>query len=227
MQWMHSIDGYCERLVPGFGAEPFNTLTGLAFLGVGLLAFARGPAGDDRRAAAALALVGIASASQHGFAVVLTVWADIAANLLYLVLLGVLMLRRLAGAGVFASCVAAVCGVALVYQVGQSGALRQIFGMAADMFFILMLGLFSAALALRARHPATASRIALSAAVLAAGLPFRFLDHALCGVWPFGTHGIWHLINAMSAALLLSALARHAADRPRDRPSERPRALAE
>jgi hypothetical protein len=227
MQWMQAVDGYCERLVPGFGAEPFNTLTGLAFLAVGILAFARGPEGDDRRAAAALALVGIASASQHGFSVLLTVWADIAANLLYLVLLGVLMLRRLAKAGAFAAGIGAICAVALMFQVAQSGALRQAFGMAADMFFILMLGLFSAALALRVRHPGTASRIALSAAVLAAGLPFRFLDSALCGVWPFGTHGIWHLINATSAALLLSALARHAPDRSTDRPSDRPRALAE
>ncbi|MDM7932826.1 hypothetical protein [Tabrizicola sp.] len=202
-------------------------MTGLAFLGVGIFAFVRGPEGDDRRAAAALALVGIASASQHGFSVVLTVWADIAANLIYLVLLGVLILRRLVGVGALAAGVGAFCAVALVFQVSQSGALRQAFGVAADMFFILMLVLFGAALALRARDPATASRIALSAAVLAAGLPFRFLDPALCGVWPFGTHGIWHLINATSAALLLSALARLSADRSTDRPSDRPPALAE
>ncbi|MBA3911862.1 MAG: hypothetical protein C0524_18785 [Rhodobacter sp.] len=215
MDWMQTVDGYCERVASGFWGEPFNTLTGLAFLGVGLAAFARGPFGDDRRAAAALVLVGVASAAQHGFSVVLVVWTDIAANLLYLVLLGVLLLRRLAGAGAVASVFAALSAVAVVNQMLQSVGIRTAFGIWADMFVVLMLVLFGAALAMRARHPATACRIALAAAVLAGGLPFRFLDGGLCDIWPLGTHGIWHLVNATSAALLLSALARHTPDRPR------------
>lgn len=209
MNWLAPVDGYCERVVSGFGGEPFNTLTGLTFLVVGVVAFRRAPGADDRNAAVAIALVGVASAVQHAFAVEMTVWADVAANLLYLVALGVLLLRRLAGAGALAAGVAALVAVAAAYQGVQDVGLRQTLGLAADLFVMLTVVLFAAALMLRSARPVTAGRIALAAAVLAAGLPFRFLDHALCDIWPLGTHGIWHLMNATSIALLLSALARH------------------
>ena len=80
MGWFDAVDYYCERLGPGFGGEPFNMLTGLAFLAVGLFAFRRAPAVEDRLAAAALGLVGLASAVQHGFALGVTVKADLAAT---------------------------------------------------------------------------------------------------------------------------------------------------
>ncbi len=209
MEWLRGVDYYCERLGPGFGAEPFNALTGLAFLVVGLVAFRRGPQGDDRRAGAGLALVGVASALHHGFAVDLTSWADILANQLYLALLGVLLLRRLAGAGAVAAGAGAGAAVVVVYAMGQSPALRGVLGLGADMFFLLMLILLAVALSLRSRHPVTSGGIALAAVVLALGLPFRFFDEALCGLWPLGTHGIWHLMNASATALLLAALAKH------------------
>jgi hypothetical protein len=209
MVWMASIDAYCERIGPAFAAEPCNMLTGLAFLVVGLIAARRNAGGDDRRAGLALALVGVASALQHGFAVTLTLWADVAANLVYLVLLGVLLLRRLAGAGALAAGLGAAAAVALAYQGVQSAELRALLGTAADLFVFLALVLVGTALLVRRAHPATAARIALAAAVLVAGLPFRFLDQTLCAVWPLGTHGLWHLVNAASAALLLAALARH------------------
>lgn len=224
MDWMASIDGYCERVLPGFGGEPFNALTGLAFLVVGLMAVWRGPAGDDRRAGAALALVGVASALQHLVAVRLTLWADVVANLSYLVLLGVLLLRRLAGVGALAAGLGAVAAVALAYQGVQSGVVRAVLGPAADLFVILALVLAGVALGLRRGATATSAGVALAVAVLVAGLPFRFLDGALCPAWPLGTHGVWHLVNAASAGLLLAALARHGSGDPRllaQRPSGR------
>jgi hypothetical protein len=215
MDWFETVDAYCERMAPGFGAEPVNMLTGLAFLAVGVFAYRRAPAPEDRHAAAALGLVGLASAMQHGFALALTFQVDMAANLLYLTLLGVLMLRRLAGLGAAAALAGAMAGVALAYAAGQSPVLRQILGVGVDMFLLLLIVILAAALALRARDQSMAGRIALAGAVLAAGLPFRFLDAGLCPDWPLGTHGLWHLFNAASAALLLAALGRGAAcDRP-------------
>ena len=32
MAWLDAVDGYCERLGPGYGAEPVNALSNLAFL---------------------------------------------------------------------------------------------------------------------------------------------------------------------------------------------------
>jgi hypothetical protein len=208
MDWFVTIDAYCERVAPGFGAEPFNMLTGLAFLVVGVFAYRRALAPEDRHAAAALGLVGLASAMQHSFAVALTLQADVAANLLYLVLLGVLMLRRLARLGIGAALAGAMATVALAYATAQSPVPRQLLGFDVDMFALLLIVILVAALALRARDPAMAGGIARAGAVLAAGLPFRFLDGELCGDWPLGTHGLWHLFNAGSSALLLAALGR-------------------
>ena len=59
MGWFDAVDYYCERLGPGFAGEPFNMLTGLAFLAVGLFAFRRAPAVEDRLAAAALGLAAV------------------------------------------------------------------------------------------------------------------------------------------------------------------------
>lgn len=206
MEWLQPVDFYCERLGPGFGAEPFNTLTGLSFLVVGLVSFRRSTQGDDRRASSALALVGVASALQHALAVEGALWFDVAANLGYLVLLGVLMLRRLAGVGAVAALAGAMAAVAVAYTLGENASLPFFL---VDFFALLFMLLVVVALAQWPRHPQTARGIALAAAILALGLPFRFLDAAFCAQWPLGTHGIWHLLNAIAAALLLSALARH------------------
>jgi len=203
------VDFYCERIREGFAAEPLNLLTGLALLAVGLWAYRRGPQAEDRRAAAALALVGLASAAQHGAGLALTVTADIAANLLYLFLLGVLILRRLAGLGQPAALAGAALALTLAYTAVRRPEIRAALGPASDLFFLQAAVLVAAALALLPRHPASARRILVAAIVLMVALPFRVLDTALCEVWPYGTHALWHLLNAGSAALLLAALARH------------------
>ena len=41
MDWTAQIDGYCERLGPGFWAEPLNALTNLAFLIAALVMWRR------------------------------------------------------------------------------------------------------------------------------------------------------------------------------------------
>lgn len=208
MDWFGPVDVYCERHAQGFGGEPLNMLTGLAFLGVGLMALRRAPSGADRSLALALALVGVASAVQHGFALVVTVWADLAANISYLVLLGSLMLRRLGGISAPAAGLAAGATVLALNTAPVGPALRAVSPVLADVFFLLLLILAGLALALRRAEPETSRGLAVSALLLAIGLPFRLLDGALCPVWPIGTHWVWHLLNAASAAMLLAALAR-------------------
>ena len=215
MSWMADIDSYCERVAPGFGGEPFNSLTGLAFLVVGGWVAARATSGDVRNAGRALALVGCASALSHAFALRLTSWADMLANLGYLVLLGVVFLRGLAGAGRSAALAAAAVTVALAHGFVTSPGAQAILGPLADIFVLQLVLMLCLALLFRARHPGSARGLAAASAVLAAGLPLRLADAALCPVWPLGTHGFWHLCNAAATAVLLATLARHGAtDRP-------------
>ncbi len=41
MGWFEQVDGYCERLGPGFWAEPVNAVTNAAFLIAALWAWPR------------------------------------------------------------------------------------------------------------------------------------------------------------------------------------------
>lgn len=219
MGWTEGVDHYCERVAPGLWGEPLNTLTGLAFLAAGLW-FLRGPAAADRRlAAAALALVGLASALQHAVAQVWTVPLNLAANHLFLAALYALGFSRLAAlslprailAGIAAALVADRAGAALAATLPPASSA------VAAYLPILALLLLAAAGAGRRR-----GLLVLSALALAGGLPFRLADAAWCATWPQGTHWLWHLFNAASICLAMAALSglpRRAG--PSDVPGER------
>lgn len=209
---MEPVDFYCERVAAGLGGEPLNAATALAFLGVGLWRLRAAPAAADRHAALALMLLGVAACLHHLFALRLTLRGDVWANVLYLAAFGALLLRRFGGLGPIAILPAFALVVALTEVLGLP-AVRAALGRGADTFAVLavLLGLF--ALALAGRAPAIARLVALGGLVLAAGLPFRFLDGPLCAAFPLGTHWLWHLANAASIALVLTAVALHARER--------------
>src|SRR6056297_1606654 len=91
MDWFAAIDGYCERLGPGYWAEPVNALTNLAFL-LAALAMAWRLRGTGLPLAWAmvvlLALVGLGSFLFHthaqGWAALADTGAILAFILLYL-----------------------------------------------------------------------------------------------------------------------------------------------
>lgn len=199
------VDFYCERVAPGLGGEPLNMISALAFCLVGVWAFSRASFVEDRFAAGALVLVGCASALQHGFAVSITFWGDWAANLLYFIALVTLLLRRFLVESRFVSVFGACIIMVWLYWLLGQGHVRAVLGIFADIFAILAATLI--VLSLCTRGAVLVSRgLALSALLIIAGFPFRVLDGVFCSSWAIGTHGIWHLFNAASAAVLLSAL---------------------
>ena len=81
MEWMRSIDAYCERIGPGFWAEPVNAVTNLAFVIVAFWLWRRAH-GVERILCAVLLTIGVGSWLFHTYAVV---WAGIADSLSILV----------------------------------------------------------------------------------------------------------------------------------------------
>ncbi|GAU84397.1 hypothetical protein [Bosea sp. BIWAKO-01] len=71
-----------------------------------------------------------------------------------------------------------------------------------------VLALFAVALAVRMRGEgdAAARLLGLAGFVFALSLSLRTLDLILCQSVPFGTHWLWHLLNAMVLYLLLRAV---------------------
>ena len=50
------------------------------------------------------------------------------------------------------------------------------------------------------------------AVLLIASLTFRTLDQPVCGALPFGTHFLWHVLNAVMLGWMIEVWRRH---RPR------------
>lgn len=209
MDWMQKMDGYCERLGPGFWAEPFNAVTNLAFL-LAALWMARRARGVPM----AQALCGVLGAIAVGsflFHTLATAWASLADTLpiaafiliyLYAVNRDMLALRpgwaALATAAYLPGAALVTAGLAQVPFLRVSGAYWTV---------PLMLVLYAAAL--RGRLPAVARGFVIGAALLSVSIVLRSLDAALCPVWPRGTHFLWHLLNAVMLGWMIEVYLRH------------------
>jgi hypothetical protein len=204
-----AVDGYCERVGPMFWAEPVNAVTNLAFVVAALLIW---PATRGwplaRTLAVVLAVIGVGSFLFHTYA---TRWAGVADVLPILIFILVyvfaasrdfLGVRPLWAAGAvvafFPYAAATVPIFAMIPWLGSSA------GYAPVPVLIL-----AYAWALRARAPRTARGLAIGAAILLISLTFRTLDGPLCGIFPLGTHFLWHLLNALMLAWMIRVYLSH------------------
>lgn len=211
IDWTRAIDGYCERLGPGYWAEPLNALSNAAFLIAAYWMWRR--LGGERlplaRALCALlAAIGIGSYLFHTHA---TRWASVAD----MVPIGVFILAYLFAANLhfwrWPAWLAALGAAGFVpYAMLLTPAFRALpfFGISAFYWPVPLL-IAAYALLLRRRAPATARGLALGAALLGLSLVFRSLDAALCPAWPFGTHFLWHLLNAAMLGWMIELYRRH------------------
>ena len=217
MHWTDPIDAYCERLGAGFWAEPFNAVSNLAFLLVAaaaLLAWLRADAtaGRRRRDLASLFLlslvgvIGIGSFLFHTFANRWSSLADVIPITLFIACyLGVALYRfiglprwvaALLVLAFFAS--AFLAGDFLTQRVGSSSG-----------YVPPALALYAIGLALAFRRRSPARRMLGAAVVFTASIGLRMADMPLCAAHPLGTHFLWHILNAATLGLLLSAVIRH------------------
>lgn len=201
---------YCERLGPGLWAEPLNAVSNLAFFGFAWKLWRENRGGEPRIAArlrllaGLIALVGAASLTFHTLA---TRWANLLDvgfigifNVAYLVI----FLREIAqwprpGA------LSAAAGFVLLDRAGAmllpAGLLN------GSGFYLPALATLAALTAYALRIAPAAGRMMLAAAlVFLVSLAARTLDRSLCDVWPWGTHFVWHLLNAWVLYRLARAL---------------------
>ncbi|AAV96213.1 ceramidase [Ruegeria pomeroyi] len=211
MDWLREIDGYCERLGPGYWAEPVNAVTNLAFVLAAAVMWRRTRGLRDRTETAliaVLALIGLGSFLFHTHA---QVWAAIADVLpiAAFVLIYIHAINRagwrlrplpalLLTGGFFPYAAATVPLFGLVPELGGSAAYAP----------IPLLILIYAAL-LNRRAPALARGLALGAGILIVSITFRALDSPLCNSWPIGTHFLWHLLNALMLGWMIEVYHRH------------------
>ncbi|MFY0690805.1 MAG: ceramidase domain-containing protein [Paracoccaceae bacterium] len=218
MGWNDPIDAYCERLGPAFWAEPVNAVTNLAFL-IAALVMARRLRGQRMPLAwlmvGVLTCIGLGSFAFHTFA---TPWAA----MLDVVPIGVFILVYLYAANrhfwqlsrgwsIFGVALFIPYAALLVPLFDGLGWLGSSAGYAPVPLLIALYGV-----ALRARARQTARGLLIGALVLVVSLTFRTLDLPLCGVFPFGTHVFWHVLNGIMLGWMIEVYRRHMVARAAD-----------
>jgi hypothetical protein len=203
------IDAYCERTGPEYWAEPVNAVTNAAFLMAAWVMWRRTAGMPTGRAlSAVLGVIGVGSFLFHTHANRLTALMDVLPILgfillyLYAATWDFLGLSRVWAAGAvlafFPYAALTVPVLAAILPFGSSSGYLPV--------PVLILGY---AVVLRRRAPRTARGMALGAGMLVVSLAFRTLDGPVCGALPFGTHFLWHLLNALMLAWMIEVWRRH------------------
>lgn len=211
MELTRSLDIYCERLGPGYWAEPVNAVSNAAFV-IAAVWMWRRVRGRDLPLAealcAVLALIGIGSYLWHTHAQVWAVMIDSGAIAVFATLfvyaanrhfLDLPLWRGLAATALFFPYVALTVPLfdRLPFFEISSG------------YWPLPLLMLIYGLALRRRAPETGRGLFIAAGLVSLSLTLRSLDEPLCTALPLGTHFLWHVINAVLLGWMIEVYRRH------------------
>ncbi len=212
--WSQQIDIYCERMGPQFWAEPVNAVTNGAFLIAAALVFTvlrrdgRLEAGTGLLLAL-LTAIGIGSFLFHTIATRWAALADVLPIMLFILAYLALTMRRgfrlswwWAGGITLAFLPASFAVSSLVGRLA-GGALGGSGGYVPALLALVIAGGW-----LWARGVRDGQWLLAAAAVFVASITLRTLDQPLCQATPFGTHFMWHVLNAVVLGLLIWALSR-------------------
>ncbi len=217
MDLTRQIDGYCERLGPGFWAEPLNAATNAAFILAALVALwlAIRSGRLDGPVAWLIALtfaVGTGSFLFHTHATVWAAMTDTGPIGLFILSYIAIAMNRFGGFGWGRSLLLMLAF--LIGMVALSALLRvtlaPLIG-GSSSYVPALAALLGVGIWLRARAHAAGAWLLAAAGAFTLSLTFRALDAPLCAAWPAGTHFMWHLLNGSVLGLLLVALIRHGA----------------
>jgi len=208
------IDEYCERIAPGFLGEPLNAISNLGFIVVAILLAKQYSAAKNQTTlpvqwdVAILILltflVGIGSGLWHLLAVSWTLSADIIPILLFINLY-------------ILSCFARVLQCSwkqtllwfVIYHVFNTS-LRHIFPtdfLNGSIFYLpTLIFLLGIAYIVWKRKLQEKVFYLIAAILFTVSLAFRTIDESVCSVIPYGTHFVWHLINAVMMYYLMQGL---------------------
>lgn len=211
VDWTAPLDHYCERVGPGFWAEPFNAFSNAAFLvAAGLILYRqRGSASLDRPLIALALLggsVGVGSFLFHTLANQWTLIADMLPIAVFIYAFFFVGLRRFLGIGTIAAALGT--GVLLLLSPSLKVLLEPVLGGSAA-YAPGLIATFGLALAVPVlRRGQTPHLLVAAGLAFSVALAFRVLDEPLCGTWALGTHFLWHIFNGVSVVLALLAAER-------------------
>ena len=209
MGWFDAVDGYCERLGPGYWAEPANALTNLAFLLAAAVMWRRSAGLPLARAmVVVLAVIGVGSFLFHTHANRLTGIMDVAPIAWFILLYVFAASRDLLGLRGWQAGLSAAAFLPYAALTVPLWAMVPVLGSSAGYAPVPVL-IAAYAWLLRRSAPETAKGLAIGAGILVLSLTFRTLDGPLCAANPLGLHFIWHLLNSVMLGWMIEVYRRH------------------
>ena len=209
MNWTGYVDGYCERMAPGYWAEPINALTNLAFIIGAIVMWRRTPGLPlARLLCAILFAIGVGSYLFHTHAQVWAGVADVIPIVLFILTYIYVANRAYLELPVWASLIGAALFVP--YAIVLTPYLEQVPVVAISAFYWpvpILIAIY--AVILTRRSPRTAGGLALGAGILVVSLLFRSADLRLCQQVPVGTHFMWHILNGVMLSWMIEVYRRH------------------
>ncbi len=201
--WWEPVRDYCERTGPELLAEPLNAVSNAAFVVAAVLLLRRGRAPDPVADgfAVLVGVIGIGSALFHTLAVQWAMLADVIPIALFIHAYFFLALRRFLGLSVPAALAGtlAFALAAALFEPASSWLAGRPLGPLSNgsvAYAPAILALFGVGIASLRFGRREGSALIGIGGLFMASLTARTLDAALCPVVPFGTHWLWHLLNA-------------------------------
>ena len=211
MDWLAAVDQYCERTGPEYWAEPVNALTNAAFVLAAALVWPRVrglPLGQAM--AMVLAVIGVGSWLFHTHANLLTGVLDVTPIAVFILLYVFAAARDFLGLRPMLAGLVTAGFVPYALVLTPAFGALPFFGISAMYWPVPVLILIFAALLARSA-PATSRGLVLGAVILIVSLVFRSLDQGVCAALPYGTHFLWHLLNAIMLGWMIEVWRRHVA----------------
>lgn len=209
MELTRQIDAYCERLDPGYWAEPVNAVTNLAFI-IAALVVGRRTRGNMMAQALCVVLfaIGVGSYLFHTHAQVWSALADVIPIGVF-ILLYLFAINR-DGWGLRGWRAFGLTALFIPYAGLTVPVFDQIPGLGSSAGYapVPLLILIYAALLYR-RAPKLARGMAVGAVILIVSLTFRTIDAPLCAAFPLGTHFAWHLLNGFMLGWMIAVYHAH------------------
>lgn len=209
MDLTQTLDGYCERLDPSFWAEPINAITNVAFLISAIFMWPR-----SREFAMAqllcviLVAIGVGSFLFHTYAQTWAAIADVLPIIAYVLVYIFAATRDFYGQKPW------VAGAAVVLFFPYAALLVPLFAQipgfeSSSAYGPVPLLILLYAIGLRNKAPQTARYLAFGAALICLSLLLRSIDAPLCEAIPYGTHFLWHILNAIALGWMIETYRRH------------------
>ncbi|HRX35419.1 MAG TPA: hypothetical protein P5337_03405 [Aestuariivirga sp.] len=206
MNWFEPLDHYCERLGPGIWAEPLNAVSNAGFIVAAIVLWCQWrrlqhPTVPGLLLVANVFVIGIGSFLFHTFANRWSELADVIPISLFILFYLSVALRAYLHL-IWWQSLLAVAAFLIFSQVFTSW-FASIIGYTAAYLPALM-AIFAVGAAAARKQPAIARGLLTAGLVFTASVMFRAADLPLCGGLPYGTHMVWHLLNAMTLFLLVN-----------------------